>query len=366
MRDDELGRARIAPADLERRGGRQSAHHSAGLVCINLDEDEAGAHEEDDAAVSILPARTLQGHGALARPAQQAPAQVEWPVQPQPLQWQPLPVPQAQLQQSAPEQAQAQAQAQLPPGHLPATLAGRGLCQEVLALKQTLDGDAPEGEVLQALQRLEDLGPLSQEALKDTLVGRSVNALLKRTESAPIRLRSRVLLGVWRSVVLRQQQARSKVDEVPPGVDPEVWPHIPLDSRAWAVGRTPAPCRRASDSEADKENGGAANGPRSAGPGAALASRDEEKGPSSRRVGRPCKRPRPPEEKQRDAAAAGACGDGEPLHCVICLTQRKSHAFVPCGHQCACRDCATTVCQRRDAKCPICRARVQMVVQIFR
>ena len=177
--------------------------------------------------------------------------------------------------------------------------------------------------------------------------------------------------------MLRQQEARSKVDEVPPGVDAEVWRQMPVDSRAWAVGadavgRTPTPCRRASEPVAGRVSGKPAPEPRTPGPGtgAAPSSRDEvlrDQAPPSRGRGRPRKRPLSPapEGRPQDVAAA-APSEGEPQHCVICLTQPKSHAFVPCGHQCACSDCATAVAKGgRAAKCPICRARVQMVVRIF-
>eukprot|EP00930_Biecheleria_cincta_P064272 TRINITY_DN4982_c2_g1_i1.p1 TRINITY_DN4982_c2_g1~~TRINITY_DN4982_c2_g1_i1.p1 ORF type:complete len:519 (-),score=40.76 TRINITY_DN4982_c2_g1_i1:52-1608(-) len=57
----------------------------------------------------------------------------------------------------------------------------------------------------------------------------------------------------------------------------------------------------------------------------------------------------------------------EDLMCVVCLDAKKTHAFVPCGHQCVCADCAHGLLPRRsgDATCPVCRASVSNVIQIF-
>ena len=41
---------------------------------------------------------------------------------------------------------------------------------------------------------------------------------------------------------------------------------------------------------------------------------------------------------------------GGQTTCIVCFVNPKSHAAVPCGHQCACGDCAALM---RD--CPVCR-----------
>ena len=41
--------------------------------------------------------------------------------------------------------------------------------------------------------------------------------------------------------------------------------------------------------------------------------------------------------------------------CVICLTNEKTHAFMPCGHLCVCEVCGKRAFQERHA-CPVCRA----------
>ena len=42
---------------------------------------------------------------------------------------------------------------------------------------------------------------------------------------------------------------------------------------------------------------------------------------------------------------------GGQTTCIVCFVNPKSHAAVPCGHQCACGDCAS---QMRE--CPVCRS----------
>ena len=41
---------------------------------------------------------------------------------------------------------------------------------------------------------------------------------------------------------------------------------------------------------------------------------------------------------------------GGQTTCIVCFVNPKSHAAVPCGHQCACGDCA-----RQMRECPVCR-----------
>lgn len=46
--------------------------------------------------------------------------------------------------------------------------------------------------------------------------------------------------------------------------------------------------------------------------------------------------------------------------CCVCLGRKRTHAFSPCFHMCACSTCA----DRLDA-CPICRTKAQAVHRIF-
>ena len=52
---------------------------------------------------------------------------------------------------------------------------------------------------------------------------------------------------------------------------------------------------------------------------------------------------------------------GGQTTCIVCFVNPKSHAAVPCGHQCACGDCA-----RQMRECPVCRnpAREWMQVRV--
>jgi hypothetical protein len=50
--------------------------------------------------------------------------------------------------------------------------------------------------------------------------------------------------------------------------------------------------------------------------------------------------------------------------CVVCLTERKSHAMVPCGHACACEACASSI-MASTRECPVCRASVSQALKIF-
>jgi len=50
--------------------------------------------------------------------------------------------------------------------------------------------------------------------------------------------------------------------------------------------------------------------------------------------------------------------------CVICMSGPKSHAFIPCGHLCACEVCAFEAFGRSGV-CPICRTDSDTVTRIF-
>jgi hypothetical protein len=50
---------------------------------------------------------------------------------------------------------------------------------------------------------------------------------------------------------------------------------------------------------------------------------------------------------------------GGTLTCSICMLGSKSHLAVPCGHQCACEDCAAQM-----KLCPVCRTPVAQWVKV--
>ena len=60
------------------------------------------------------------------------------------------------------------------------------------------------------------------------------------------------------------------------------------------------------------------------------------------------------------AAAAGQ----ESADCVICLTNRRTHAIFPCRHVCLCADCAVMLREQTN-RCPICRRVVDTVIPIL-
>jgi hypothetical protein len=51
--------------------------------------------------------------------------------------------------------------------------------------------------------------------------------------------------------------------------------------------------------------------------------------------------------------------------CIVCMVSKKTHAFVPCGHQCVCEECGNTLSNRDRAECPMCRIPIEKVMQIF-
>jgi hypothetical protein len=52
----------------------------------------------------------------------------------------------------------------------------------------------------------------------------------------------------------------------------------------------------------------------------------------------------------------------ESKECVVCLSSKRTHAFVPCGHMCVCNGCAVSI---QGRKCPICRKSSQQIIKIF-
>ena len=59
--------------------------------------------------------------------------------------------------------------------------------------------------------------------------------------------------------------------------------------------------------------------------------------------------PRPPESSM-----------GGESTCIACFTRSKSHAAVPCGHMCACKQCSSKM-----STCPLCRAEVVMWLHVM-
>ena len=50
---------------------------------------------------------------------------------------------------------------------------------------------------------------------------------------------------------------------------------------------------------------------------------------------------------------------GGQTTCIICFSNPKSHAAVPCGHMCACGDCSAQL-----DECPVCRSPAAMWMHV--
>jgi hypothetical protein len=63
---------------------------------------------------------------------------------------------------------------------------------------------------------------------------------------------------------------------------------------------------------------------------------------------------------------AGEASAAERLKCVACLDAERTQAFRPCGHVCACDDCANWILGFDDeAKCPCCRSHVVSCLKVY-
>ena len=63
------------------------------------------------------------------------------------------------------------------------------------------------------------------------------------------------------------------------------------------------------------------------------------------------------ETKEKEAEA-------EANMCSVCISNAKTHCFVPCGHVCVCSDCAANS-RSFNGKCPICRAKFTLIFRPF-
>ncbi|CAN8269929.1 unnamed protein product [Cochlearia groenlandica] len=62
-------------------------------------------------------------------------------------------------------------------------------------------------------------------------------------------------------------------------------------------------------------------------------------------------------------AASGLEENGSGKECVICMTEAKDTAVLPCRHLCMCSDCAKEL-RIRSNKCPICRQPIEELLEI--
>ncbi len=74
-----------------------------------------------------------------------------------------------------------------------------------------------------------------------------------------------------------------------------------------------------------------------------------------------------------EQAASGKTGEENVLplssqndtdECCVCLSNRKSWIFIPCGHMCVCHDCADDI-RQSNSECPLCRQKAAGIFQVF-
>ena len=63
--------------------------------------------------------------------------------------------------------------------------------------------------------------------------------------------------------------------------------------------------------------------------------------------------------------SATAAQDDDDTMCVVCFGKEKTHAIMPCLHQCLCAECADAV-MGRDKTCPICREPALMAGKVYK
>jgi len=64
----------------------------------------------------------------------------------------------------------------------------------------------------------------------------------------------------------------------------------------------------------------------------------------------------------------GSIGGGrklKPRDCIVCFGGEIVAALVPCGHNFFCMECASRVCEKADAECPVCHQHVSQAIRIF-
>ena len=60
-----------------------------------------------------------------------------------------------------------------------------------------------------------------------------------------------------------------------------------------------------------------------------------------------------------EAQSIGLCEE----QCVICMSEPRDTAVLPCRHMCMCADCAKALREQTN-KCPICRRQVESLLKI--
>jgi hypothetical protein len=65
-----------------------------------------------------------------------------------------------------------------------------------------------------------------------------------------------------------------------------------------------------------------------------------------------------------DGSTAQQEEDPSLSECVVCLTNKRELAILPCRHMCVCRTCAAECIRSQDSRCPICRNPAQALLKL--
>jgi hypothetical protein len=52
------------------------------------------------------------------------------------------------------------------------------------------------------------------------------------------------------------------------------------------------------------------------------------------------------------------------VDCLVCMSEPRDTALIPCRHFCVCSDCARTLKQQTPPRCPVCRTPIQTTIKI--
>ena len=66
----------------------------------------------------------------------------------------------------------------------------------------------------------------------------------------------------------------------------------------------------------------------------------------------------------KEQSALAQLGAPEPPECAICFDKPVQAAIAPCGHACACLECAIKLQERAPRTCPICRGPIASVLRL--
>jgi hypothetical protein len=57
--------------------------------------------------------------------------------------------------------------------------------------------------------------------------------------------------------------------------------------------------------------------------------------------------------------------DSEENQCTICVEHKKCILYGPCNHVASCNTCAQQILKMSKKECPLCRAKIESLTQIF-